>query len=220
MADEEIGYEPSEVARLIEQRRKQRGLSVRAAAASAGLSEGRWRQIAKGYQQAAAGVRVPVNAPDETLRRMSVAAGVMADELDAIGEYEIAEMIRAEGASRLRHPSRSIPNEGLPPSSLTLVPDDMLAAEVARRLMERARLAKQATDMYAERLREKEVGHDGDAAPMNDAEETPATGNVRPFRRADERDDETGTTVPVQERAVANEDDTLEDEGIAQLEDP
>ncbi|MGW9541929.1 hypothetical protein ACWHA6_36200 [Streptomyces anthocyanicus] len=66
----------------------------------------------------------------------------------------------------------------------------------------------------------KEVGRDGDAAAMNEAGETPAADNVRPFRRADERDDETGTTVPVQERAVANEDDTLEDEGIAQLEDP
>lgn len=66
----------------------------------------------------------------------------------------------------------------------------------------------------------KEVGDRERSAAMNEAGETPAADNVRPFRRADERDDETGTTVPVQERAVANEDDTLEDEGIAQLEDP
>lgn len=39
-------------------------------------------------------------------------------------------------------------------------------------------------------------------------------------RRAGEQYDDSGTTVPEQARAAANEDDTLEAEGIAQLEDP
>jgi transcriptional regulator with XRE-family HTH domain len=66
-------HEPSAVARTIESYRKAEGVSVRSAAKKAGLSEGRWRQIAKGYQQATKEVRVPVNAPTETLVRMALA---------------------------------------------------------------------------------------------------------------------------------------------------
>lgn len=97
---------------------------------------------------------------------------------------------------------------GIPVSRPTVVydasrvPSDELILELARRL--------------------REVGgeHVQRSAPITPAGGSPVVDNVRPFRRADERDDETGTTVPVQERAVANEDDTLEEEGIAQLEDP
>lgn len=66
-------HEPSAVAQIIEDYRKANGVSVRSAAKKAGLSEGRWRQIAKGYQQATKEVRVPVNAPTETLVRMALA---------------------------------------------------------------------------------------------------------------------------------------------------
>ena len=66
-------YEPSRIARIIEAHREAEGVSVRSAAKKAGLSEGRWRQIAKGYQQATRDVRVPVNAPVETLVRMALA---------------------------------------------------------------------------------------------------------------------------------------------------
>ena len=69
-------------------------------------------------------------------------------------------------------------------------------------------------------MTDEEVGRDGDAAPITPAGGSPAADNVRAFPRAAEQESEVGTTVPVQERAVANEDDTLEEEGIAQLEDP
>lgn len=65
--------EPSVVAKIIEDYRKAEGTSVRSAAKKAGISEGRWRQIAKGYQQATKEVRVPVNAPVETLVKMALA---------------------------------------------------------------------------------------------------------------------------------------------------
>lgn len=67
---------------------------------------------------------------------------------------------------------------------------------------------------------DEEVGRHGDAAPMTPAGESPAADNVRTFPRAVEHEPDVGTTVPDQERAVANEDGTLEEEGIAQLEDP
>lgn len=65
--------EPSPIAQTIENYRKAEGVSVRSAAKKASLSEGRWRQIAKGYQQATKEVRIPVNAPTETLVRMALA---------------------------------------------------------------------------------------------------------------------------------------------------
>lgn len=74
-------YEPTQVAQLIEQFRKSASLSVRKAANIADISESRWRQIAKGYQQATKEVRVPVNAPPETLARMAMAVDMRSGNL-------------------------------------------------------------------------------------------------------------------------------------------
>lgn len=64
---------PSRVASRIEAHRTANHISVRSAAKRAGISESRWRQIAKGYQQVTKEVRAPVNTPIDTLVRMALA---------------------------------------------------------------------------------------------------------------------------------------------------
>lgn len=116
-------YEPSPAARLIETRRLAQGVSMRKAAAAAELSEGRWRQIAKGYQQAARGMRVPVNTTPETLARMAAAVNVEPDEMERAGHPDVADLLRAMSAPR-----------DDPPTSLSEVSDEELLREVARRM--------------------------------------------------------------------------------------
>ncbi|MDP7721844.1 hypothetical protein [Mycobacterium sp. TY814] len=57
----------------------------------AGISEGRWRQIAKGYQQATRDTRVPVVAPADTLARMARAVGATPDQLRSTGRDDAAD---------------------------------------------------------------------------------------------------------------------------------
>src|SRR5580704_5089997 len=96
------------------------GLSARAAARRAGLSEGRWRQIAGGYQVVSPGVYAPVRGPAATLAKMAAVAGVTPGQLreagraDAGRELELArqqqrshgeemlERVRALDASQAR----------------------------------------------------------------------------------------------------------------------
>jgi transcriptional regulator with XRE-family HTH domain len=104
--------EPTFIARLIDERRKERGLSIRSAAEESSISEGRWRQIAKGYQQMSGGVRAPVNAPPETLARMAAAVRFEASNLerqlseagglDELAQKVIRRMQLAEAARNYR----------------------------------------------------------------------------------------------------------------------
>lgn len=84
---------PPEEGVLIERLRKDArpSLSVREAARRAGFSEGRWRQIAKGYNQASKEVRVPVRAPAETLARMARVVGATPDQLREVGREDAAD---------------------------------------------------------------------------------------------------------------------------------
>lgn len=68
-------------------------LSMRKAAEMAGISEGRWRQIVKGYQGTGTG-RLPVVAPDETVARMALVVGVTADQLEDAGRPDAATVLR------------------------------------------------------------------------------------------------------------------------------
>ena len=86
---------PSAAADLIEKARVSRGISVRKAARVAGLSEGRWRQIAKGYQQVTSAVRAPVNAPPETLARMARAVGLPRAAMEEAGAAEVVAAMEA-----------------------------------------------------------------------------------------------------------------------------
>jgi hypothetical protein len=70
-------------------------LSVRAAASRAGISEGRWRQIAGGYQVVSSGVYAPVRGPAGTLAKMAAVAGVAPAELSAAGRPDAAEALAA-----------------------------------------------------------------------------------------------------------------------------
>ena len=77
------------------------GTSARQAARQAGISEGRWRQIASGYQVVSPGVYAPVRGPAATLARMAAVAGVSAADLQAAGREDAARLLeeaRARGA--------------------------------------------------------------------------------------------------------------------------
>ncbi|MBD3778505.1 MAG: helix-turn-helix transcriptional regulator [Micrococcales bacterium] len=166
-------FEPTRAARLIEQRRKQRGMSIREAAKAADLSEGRWRQIAKGYQQLAQGARAPVTTPPATTARMAMAVGVTSDELVAVGERQVADIVRESTASRLRHPSRM--GAGQPPSALGLVRTDDLLAELTRRL-----IAGEAAQTQIAQQRVMELKKESTDAQPDPASSTRAGGSPAP----------------------------------------
>lgn len=66
-------------------------LSAREAARRAGISEGRWRQIAGGYQVVSPGVYAPVHGPAQTLARMAAVAGVTPAQLVQAGRADAAK---------------------------------------------------------------------------------------------------------------------------------
>ena len=71
-------------------------LSAREAARRAGISEGRWRQIAGGYQVVSAGVYAPVRGPADTLARMAAVVGVTPAQLRRAGRPDAASALAAE----------------------------------------------------------------------------------------------------------------------------
>jgi transcriptional regulator with XRE-family HTH domain len=68
-------------------------LSARKAARRAGISEGRWRQIASGYQIVSPGVYAPVHGPADTLARMAAAVGVTPAQLTDVGRPDAAKVL-------------------------------------------------------------------------------------------------------------------------------
>lgn len=70
-------------------------LSAREAARRAGISEGRWRQIASGYQVVSAGVYAPVRGPAQTLARMAAVVGVTPAQLRRAGRPDAASALAA-----------------------------------------------------------------------------------------------------------------------------
>jgi transcriptional regulator with XRE-family HTH domain len=70
-------------------------LSAREAARRAGISEGRWRQIAGGYQVVSAGVYAPVRGPAGTLARMAAVTGVTPAQLRRAGRPDAARLLAA-----------------------------------------------------------------------------------------------------------------------------
>lgn len=118
---------------LIEQRRAALGISIADAAKTATISESRWRQITKGFQQATPDTRIPVTAPARTLARMARAVGATADELDAAGRGDAADILRTP------------PPENLGAALARLIPAQ--AASPADQLEETARLWQRITDL-------------------------------------------------------------------------
>ena len=70
--------------------------SVRKVADEAGISEGRWRQIVKGYQSVSAGTVIPVKAPAGTLAKMAQAVGVTPEQLIEVGRADAAQALAAD----------------------------------------------------------------------------------------------------------------------------
>jgi hypothetical protein len=75
------------------------GLSARRAARQAGISEGRWRQIASGYQVVSPGVYAPVRGPAGTVAAMAAVAGLTPAQLRAAGRDDAARLLAARDAS-------------------------------------------------------------------------------------------------------------------------
>ena len=69
------------------------GLSAREAARRTGISEGRWRQIAGGYQVVSPGVYAQVRGPAATLAKMAAVAGVTPEQLTAAGRDDAAQVM-------------------------------------------------------------------------------------------------------------------------------
>lgn len=80
---------------FVQQCRSNTGMSIRAAASLAGISEGRWRQVEKGYQSVGGGLRVPVKPSERLVERIADALSLERDEmLDRAGYPEAAERWR------------------------------------------------------------------------------------------------------------------------------
>lgn len=77
---------------LIEEAAKTDGRPVRKLAPLAGLSEGRWRQIVKGWMSSG-GHLVEVIAPAATLARMAHVLEVSPEQLAAAGRADAAELL-------------------------------------------------------------------------------------------------------------------------------
>ena len=73
-------------------------LSAREASRRAGISEGRWRQIAGGYQVVSSGVYAPVHGPAQTLARMAAVAGVTPAQLTEAGRPDAAKALASRDA--------------------------------------------------------------------------------------------------------------------------
>jgi transcriptional regulator with XRE-family HTH domain len=71
---------------VIETRRLALGMSQRKLAREAGISDGRLRQIEKGYQKAGNGIRLPVNPSERVLRNIARVLDLDADELVALSQ--------------------------------------------------------------------------------------------------------------------------------------
>ena len=119
---------------LIEQARESRTprLSGRAAAAAAGISDGRWRQIVNGYQSAGQGLYIPVVAPPDTLARMARVVGVTPEELTDAGREDAAgELLKLN-----RSPGSLPVGTGSDPLDLTdLTPEEIEAVKAVIRAM-------------------------------------------------------------------------------------
>lgn len=70
--------------KAIEDKRLALGLSIRKAAKEAGISDGRLRQVEKGYANAGGGIRVPVNPSERLLRTIARVLGLDGDVLVAL----------------------------------------------------------------------------------------------------------------------------------------
>lgn len=92
MAQETPG--PTPEGRLIEEAAKASGRSTRQLAANAGMSDTRWRQVVRGWQENAAGKVIEARASDEALARMAYVVKVEPGQLIEAGREGAAEALK------------------------------------------------------------------------------------------------------------------------------
>lgn len=91
-----------------------RGLSMRAAAKLAGVSETHWRNVESG-KESKAGMQIPVRAAADTLARMARVVGLTPERLTQAGRADAAEILdeiirrEHEPASRREHQEPAAP---------------------------------------------------------------------------------------------------------------
>jgi hypothetical protein len=117
--------EPPPEGVLIESARRDAKLSVREAARRAGISEGWWRQVVKGYQSLSGGSFGTVrDVPADTVAKMAKAAGVTPEQLEGEGRRPDAAKILREGNVTQFPARRPVPDPAdLPPMFQNLPPD-------------------------------------------------------------------------------------------------
>ena len=97
--------EPTPEGKLIDDAAALADISIREAARRAGISYGRWRQIAKGFQNISPGVFAPVrDAPAKTIAKMAGAVGVTPTQLIDAGRPDAAAIL-----AKLKHPEPDAP---------------------------------------------------------------------------------------------------------------
>jgi hypothetical protein len=105
---------------LLESARQAARLSAREAARRAGISEGYWRQVVKGYQSVSGGAYAPISdVPAKTIAKMAVAVGLSPERMETEGG-------RPDAADRMR----SMPAPpARPPAGATLTVADLLGPD-------------------------------------------------------------------------------------------
>lgn len=97
---------------------KRAGISVREAARRAGISEGWWRQIVKGYQSLSGGGYGPIRGPAETVGRMAFIARVPHHRLVEAGRPDAAIFLNQ--LIREAEEERALDESGAADDSLTV----------------------------------------------------------------------------------------------------
>jgi hypothetical protein len=82
---------------LIEKAAKATGRSIRQLAANAGMSDTRWRQVIKGWQNGPSGEPIAVHPPALTLARMALIVGLKPDELREANRGDAADLLDRMG---------------------------------------------------------------------------------------------------------------------------
>jgi transcriptional regulator with XRE-family HTH domain len=129
---------------LIGRAQKRSGLSQRAAARLAGISENHWRNIVKGYSTVSAGVTAPIKGNADTVARMAQAVGVTPEELEEVGREDAAAVLRGLPPLEEFKPAKTV---------------EELAAEVAALRREYAQVRRELDEVLSrERGRRREAG--------------------------------------------------------------
>ncbi|WP_155054517.1 helix-turn-helix domain-containing protein [Streptomyces blattellae] len=142
--------EPPPEGVLLTEALKRAGLSVRKAAKQAGMSEGWWRQIVRGYQTLSGGGYGEVKGPDETVARMALVAGVTPEQLEEAGRDRAANELRGLLRTREHAPSPR-PTGEIDPWSLSEEEFRRLPAEQQMAVLARMmRVAQESRDPHGD----------------------------------------------------------------------